>query len=282
MDVPPDFHDDVHKLTHYLNSDFAGNEKGVAYNGLRLRAAKLETATGEIWAALRRIPDLPPKFDKLGYLPTLQPHLHQFGKRPGLILLTGATGNGKTTSATSLLLNYLETYGGVAFTIEDPVEYNLEGRRGKAGYCYQAEVRNDNEWGAMVKRSLRWHPRYIFVGEIRTPDAANQLLRAATSGHTVMTTMHAGNIEEALEGLLHLTEQDIGERAALLLAAGLVACIHQQLTPNGLYTQILATEPDNPGSPARALIRDKRIGQTRTLSDQQMAMVTRTGKLFRD
>jgi twitching motility protein PilT len=174
----------------------------------------------------------------------------------------------------------MENYGGVAFTIEDPVEYRLEGRRGQAGYCYQSEIQEEHEWGQMLKRSLRWHPRYIFVGEIRTPDAANQLLRAATSGHNVIATMHAGSMEEALEGLLQLAEIDLGPRAPLLLAAGLTAVIHQNLTPLGINASFMMTEQDNPGSPIRALIRDRRIGQTRTFADQQKAQLNKTGKLF--
>jgi twitching motility protein PilT len=228
---------------------------------------------------MRRINALPPSLNKLGFIPQLVPALHELGKRSGLILLCGATGQGKTTTASSLLLDYLESFGGVAFTIEDPVEYDLEGRRGTAGYCYQSEISNDSEWGTMLKRSLRWHPRYIVVGEVRTSDAANQLLRAATSGHTVITTMHAGSMEEALEGLLQLAEQELGARAPLLLAASLTAVVHQSFGPMGLNASFMSTEANNPGSPIRALIRDKRFGQTRTFSDQQMALLMQGGRV---
>lgn len=283
LEIPDEYQHDVEDLTDYLRENFTGVEKGFSYKGMRLRASKLETASGQIWAALRRIPDLPPKLDKLGFPAKLVPLLQEFGLRAGLILICGSTGQGKTTTASSLVLEYLKNYGGVAFSIEDPVEYLLEGRRGQIGYCYQSEVHEEKEWSLLLKRSLRWHPRYIFVGEIRTPDAANQLLRAATSGHTVIATMHAGSMEEALEGLLQLAEQELGARAPLLLAAGLITVIYQSfgVTP-GLNVNFVATEPDNPGSPVRTLIREKRIGQVRTFSDQQMALLTQTGKIFRD
>ena len=280
IDVPEEYLEDVEKLAAHLRQSFVGVEKGLTYDGVRLRASKLKSAAGSTWAAMRRVPDLPPRLNDLGFIPQLPPLLRELGKRDGLILLCGATGNGKTTTSSSLLLEYLESYGGVAFTIEDPVEYCLDGRQGQAGYCYQSEIEEEEQWGQMLKRSLRWHPRYIFVGEIRTPDAANQLLRAATSGHTVITTMHAGSMEEALEGLLQLAEVELGDRAPLLLAAGLTAVVHQNLTPLGIKAGFMVTEADNPGSPIRALIRDKRIGQTRTFSDQQMALLTRTGKIF--
>ena len=280
LDVPPQFAQEVGDLIEMLRREFDSVEMGINFHDIRLRVAKLQTASGEIWAAMRRIAELPPVLAKLGFIPQMVPFLRDLGQRDGLILLCGSTGQGKTTTASSLLLDFLQSYGGVAFTIEDPVEYQLEGRQGSAGYCYQAEVQEEAEWGQMLKRSLRWHPRYIFVGEIRTPDAANQLLRAATSGHTVIATMHAGSMEEALEGLLQLAEIELHGRAALLLAAGLTAVVHQQLTPMGLNASFMTTESGNPGSPIRALIRDKRIGQTRSFADQQMALLMRDGALF--
>jgi len=280
VDVPPEFSADVERLTNQLRNDFAGVERGLTFDGVRLRAAKLLTASGQVWAAMRRVADLPPFLGNLGFIPQMLPFLRELGKRDGLTLICGSTGQGKTTTSSALLLEHLQNYGGVAFTIEDPVEYALEGRQGKSGYCYQSEVTEDAEWGAMLKRSLRWHPRYIFVGEIRTPDAANQLLRAATSGHHVIATMHAGSMEEALEGLLQLAEVDLGARAPLLLAAGLTAVVHQTLVPLGINASFMTTESDNPGSPIRALIRDRRIGQTRSFADQQMALLMRTGKVF--
>jgi twitching motility protein PilT len=279
-DLPEAFTEDALALADYLRVNFEGTEMGLNYDGMRLRATRLETAKGQVWAALRRLPALPLTLETLGFIPQLLPVLQELGRRSGLILVCGASGQGKTTTISSLLKRYLETYGGVGFTIEDPVEYDLEGRIGKSGYCYQAEVQEENQWGTMLKRALRWHPRYITVGEIRTPDAANQVLRAATSGHTVLATMHAGSMEEALEGLLQLSEQELGARAPLLLAAGLAGVVHQVFSPAGLAAHFLITEADNPGSAVRALIRDKRIGQTRTIADQQMARLMQNGRIF--
>lgn len=282
IDIPDQFREAVANLASYLRAKFMGDEMGLTFEGVRMRAAKIRTSGGLLWAALRKINSIPPTLEKLGFVPALLPHLRAIGKRSGLVLLCGATGQGKTTTACSLLRDYLNNHGGVAFTIEDPVEYDLEGRHGKNGYCYQVEVREDPEWAEMLKRALRWHPRYIFVGEIRTPDAANQLLRAATSGHLVIATMHAGNVEEALEGLLQLARQAIGEQASMLLATGLTAIFHQTLTKQGLGAQFYVTEPSNPASPFRACIREKRIGQVRTFIDQQTALLLQGGKLFRD
>lgn len=279
-DLPEKFSADVSELADYLRDHFKGIESALNYGGMRLRATRLETAKGEIWAALRRLPNHPPLLEKLGFMYQLPPILEDLGRRSGLFLVCGASGQGKTTTISSLLMRYLETYGGIGFTLEDPVEYDMEGRCGSNGYCYQTEIHQESEWSEMLKRALRWHPRYINVGEIRTPDCANQVLRAATSGHTVMATMHAGSMEEALEGLLQLAEQEIGERASLLLAAGLTGVLHQGFASSGLFAHFMITEADNPGSPIRAMIRDKRIGMTRTIADQQMARLTQNGRIF--
>ncbi len=279
-DLPEAYFDDANALTCYLRENFSNDEAAIDYNGMRMRATRLETSRGETWAALRRLPHRPPPLERLGFIPQLTPLLEGLGRRSGLILVCGASGQGKTTTISSLLSRYLETYGGIGFTLEDPVEYDSEGRCGENGYCYQTEIRQEEDWSLMLKRALRWHPRYITVGEIRTPDAASQVLRAATSGHTVLATMHAGSMEEALEGLLQLAEQDdTGARAPLLLAAGLTCVLYQAFLPSGLYAQFMVTEADNPGSPVRALIRDRRIGQTRTLADQQMARLLQNGRI---
>jgi len=282
IDIPPEFRGVVDSLTAYLKDKFTEDEMGVTFDGVRMRAAKVRTAGGALWAALRKINAIPMPIGKLCFPISLIPHLQALGKRDGLILICGATGQGKTTTACSLLADFLKNQGGVAFTIEDPVEYDLEGRHGNSGYCYQAEIREDREWSEMLKRSLRWHPRYIFVGEIRTPDAANQLLRAATSGHLVLTTVHAGSIEEALEGILQLSEQALGERATSLLATGLTAIIHQAISPLGLVPTYYITDALNPSSPFRSCIRDKRVGQIRTFIDQQSSLLMQTGRLFRE
>lgn len=282
VEVPAEYREAVANLASYLRTKFVDDEMGLTFEGVRMRCAKVRTAGGLLWASLRKINSIPPALDKLGFIPQLVPHLRNLGKRTGLILLCGSTGQGKTTTSCSLLADFLTNLGGVAFTIEDPVEYDLEGRHNTNGFCYQTEVKEDHEWALMLKRSLRWHPRYIFVGELRTPEAANQLLRAATSGHLVITTMHAGSVEEALEGLLQLSEQAVGERATTLLATGLTAIINQAVVPQGLAAQFFITEPMNPASPFRNCIREKRIGQTRTFMDQQQALLLQGGRLWRD
>ncbi|HEU0117923.1 MAG TPA: ATPase, T2SS/T4P/T4SS family, partial [Alphaproteobacteria bacterium] len=154
---------------------------------------------------------------------------------------------------------------------EDPVEFMLKGRHGDGGHCFQVEVHQEEDWAVSLKRALRWAPRYIYVGEIRTPKAAEQLLRAATTGHLVITTVHAGAPEEALMGLIFLAEQAMGPGVQNILAAGLTGLIYQTMRESGPYIKYLFTEPDSPGDPVRSLIRENKIGMLSTYIDRQAA-----------
>jgi twitching motility protein PilT len=271
-DVPAAYNDDIAQLRTELERALAdAEEAGILFDGMRLRASRVQTTRDESWAALRRISDRPPAIEKLGFLAPVVRDLVALGKREGLMLVCGGTGQGKTTTAAALLHRYLADYGGVGFTIEDPVEYLLDGRHGANGLCYQVEAREDRDWAHLLKRALRWHPRYIMVGELRTPESANQLLRAANSGHLVITTVHSGSLEEGLEGVLHLAEQAIGDHAPILLASGLGGVLYQNFKTHSVDARLYVTEAGNLGDPVRALIRDRHIGQATTFVDQQMA-----------
>jgi twitching motility protein PilT len=115
---------------------------------------------------------------------------------------------------------------------------------------------------------LRWAPKYIYVGEIRTPKAAEQLLRAASTGHLVITTVHAGAIEEALMGIIFLAEQAMGGSASTMLAASLTAISTQTIKETGPNLKYIYTEENSPGDPVRSLIRENKVGMLSTYIDR--------------
>ena len=282
IDVPDEYNEDINNLIKYIQTNIHDDRMMAVYDGMRLRVAFIQSSNSQRWVALRKVKSKPPKLDGLGFPPALIPHLQRLGERDGLILICGATGMGKTTTGCSLLVDYMENFGGVGYTIEDPVEYDISGRHGDAGFCYQVEVRRDKEWEDALLSSLRCHPSYIFIGEVATPDIANQLLRAASSGHMVIATLHGGSVFEGIEGLLQLAEQRIGERAKQLLAASFTAVIHQSLTQHGMQLRFLIA--DNNGTQSmsiKSLIRDNKIGQIASVMDQQHALLLQTGQLFR-
>jgi len=240
------------------------------YDGMRFRRSYQNLANGQEWIILRRISPRVFTLEELSLAQNIGDYLRGLGRRDGLILISGPTGHGKTTTSFALFADYLRRFGGVGISIEDPVEYALDGPVGEYGYCYQVQVEKE-DWATPLKRALRWTPRYILVGEVRSPAAAEQILRAATTGHLVITTIHAGSVEESFMGLMHLADRALGGGSNMMLAQGLTAAWHQTLTAKGPYLRYVFTEEHNNGDPVRALIRENKVGMINTYIDQQIA-----------
>lgn len=207
---------------------------------MRLRFQKAAMSDGYTRSAIRRIPIDLPQLDELSMNPEGVKALRRWGRARGIVAIGGATGNGKTTTAVGILNEYLSRLGGVAITVEDPPEYLMQGWIGdKGGHCDQILIESDSEWESAVNTALRWRPRYILFGEIRTPEAAGQALRASTSGHLVLATVHGGSTDEALGTLLRLAEVNMGDGARKLLAYNLTGVVYQRLTKYGPDLDVL-------------------------------------------
>lgn len=222
------------------------NEFFEDFNGLRFRVTKMPTVTG-ICYTLRRLPWPLERFPKIAGIPGVVARTFMNLGRPedgkGLILICGKTGSGKTTTACSLLQEYLMIYGDVASTIEDPVELPMEGAYGanSHGYCFQHEVVS-NDFESAMKRALRETPRYIFFGEIRGRKEAKEALMASINGHVVISTIHAGSVLQAIDRIVSLASADSGEKIARQeLATGIKAVSYQNIVPNkqGAYGEHL-------------------------------------------
>lgn len=157
-------------------------------------------------------------FDKLGFEEDHLEILKRALNLPyGMILATGPTGSGKTTTLYALL-NKLNSPEKKIVTLEDPVEYHLEG-------VAQAEI-NEAEgftFGSGLRAVLRQDPDIIMVGEIRDKDTANSAVQAALTGHTVLSTLHTNSAVEAVPRMLNL---DVPE---FLLAPATAVIIAQRL-----------------------------------------------------
>ncbi|MDR3423931.1 MAG: ATPase, T2SS/T4P/T4SS family [Alphaproteobacteria bacterium] len=270
--VPPEFQENIARFSVAAKEKLhEHNDGAITFEDVRCRLSRQKLSDGSSWICARRINTVLPDIEKLGLPPLIINHMLGLGRRDGLIIVSGATGAGKTTTAVGLLGYYLKNYGGTALTIEDPCEFMMAGRHGTGGQCFQVEVECEEDWAINLKRALRWAPRYIYVGEIRTPKAAEQVLRAATTGHLVITTVHAGAIEEALMGLVFLAEQSMGSGVYNLLATGLTALTSQSLGNAGAQMKYLFTEENAPGDPVRSLIRENKIGMLSTYIDRTVA-----------
>ena len=210
----------------------------IEFEGVNYRCAKGQTADG-LTIAIRKPIIGPPDINQLGYHKALIKRLVSNdvsgGMNHGLVVFSGVTCSGKTTSAGALLTERLARYGGLAVTIEDPIELPLQGGYGpnNHGRCYQ--FNNVEELGGVGKTgelSLRFaSPNIIFYGEIRDARAASEALKAALSGHLIITTIHSSGVPETLERLAAYASQESGESVYNLLANGLSCIIHQKLVP---------------------------------------------------
>ena len=281
---PEDF-DEFYAL---LENTYKGRSSySVIYEGFFFRVERTVSMYGVMFC-MRKMPKKVPDLINLGYPLPLVKYLTSLGNASGLILLGGETGSGKTTTVSSLLREYLIRSGGFAYTIEDPFEMPLDGEyhaaNGSIGLCKQTQP-VDDDWGASLRSALRSRPRYILVGEIRTPEAASECLRASTSGHLVLSTIHANNVADAIDALVkHASGGEMSEELAFdLLSRGLLGVIHQQLVGIGQkrpVVQYLFANPNTTqGDQTRNIIKTGKINLATTI-EMQMTRMAQGRPLF--
>ncbi len=281
---PEDF-DEFYELLENTYKD--RSSYSVIYEGFFFRVERTVSMYGVMFC-MRKMPKKVPDLINLGYPLPLVKYLTSLGNASGLILLGGATGSGKTTTVSSLLREYLIRSGGFAYTIEDPFEMPLDGEyhaaNGSIGLCKQTQP-VDDDWGASLRSALRSRPRYILVGEIRTPEAASECLRASTSGHLVLSTIHANNVADAIDALVkHASGGEMSEELAFdLLSRGLLGVIHQQLVGIGQkrpVVQYLFANPNTTqGDQTRNIIKTGKINLATTI-EMQMTRMAQGRPLF--
>jgi type IV pilus assembly protein PilB len=165
-----------------------------------VRVSTLPVKTGEnvvcrILDSTKSIPSV----GELGFVWTSKRQIDKsLAKKSGMILVTGPTGSGKTTTLYSMMQE-LNTEERKVITLEDPIEYELPG-------IVQSEVneRNNYTYANGLKALMRQDPDIIMVGEIRDLDTANTAAQAALTGHLVLSTLHTKSAAETLERLLNM------------------------------------------------------------------------------
>jgi hypothetical protein len=121
--VPQEYSEQIDRFMIAVNGEMreGASDGSIDFEGLRCRLSRQTMSDHTTWVCARRINTIIPDIAKLGYPTHIYESIHSLGKRDGLILVSGATGHGKTTTAVAMLADFLRSYGGTAVTIEDPV-----------------------------------------------------------------------------------------------------------------------------------------------------------------
>lgn len=200
---------------------------------LTFRVAKMESIAETLFV-LRRIPSYVRDLEELGLNEKVVERLMTADLR-GLVVISGAYGQGKTHTASGMVKSRLKKFGGIAVALEDPPEMPLHGKHGD-GQCYQIWVdRNKGGFGEACRKTARYAPSIIFMGEIRDADGADEALNASINGRLVICTTHSDSVAMTVERLYSLSSKGDSENinARTLLSNGLTAVIHQELIKHG-------------------------------------------------
>ena len=212
---------------------------------------------GTVAAAFRVIPAKIPTLRELG-LPTI---LEELARRPrGLILVTGPTGSGKSTTLAGMV-NQINSERSVhIITIEDPIEY-LHAH--KFSIINQRELGSDTKSFANALRSaLREDPDVILVGEMRDLDTISTAITCAETGHLVLATLHTNNAPQTVDRMVDVFPPEQQEQIRFMLSNNLEAVVCQQLLPRaGMPGRVCAMEVMIASPAIRNLIREAKAHQ---------------------
>lgn len=176
---------------------------------------------------IRRIVSEIPSFDEL-QLPSILEQLSM--EKRGLILVTGMTGSGKSTTLAAMIDQRNRNSNGHIITIEDPIEFFHDH---KGCVVTQREIGVDTEsFSTAMKNSLRQRPDVILVGEIRDREVMEQALSIAETGHLCLATIHTNNSYQAIERIVNLFPEDYHNQIRLNLSMNLKGIISQRLLPS--------------------------------------------------
>jgi twitching motility protein PilT len=213
----------------------------------------------EQWCAcLRRVPDEIPSFEWMSFPPGLAERL--VSHTNGLVIITGITGSGKSTTLAGLV-NVLNERGGYrVITIEEPIEYVHKKTTGSV--ITQREVGRDvDSFYDGLKYGLRQDPDVILIGEIRDRDTAQMALSAAETGHLILTTLHTRDAKGAVTRFVDLFPHQAQDDVRAQLALSLRSVVSQHLLPPaaGSGKRVLALEVLHANQPVRVAVKFGKI-----------------------
>lgn len=216
---------------------------------------------GNVEGALRRIPKSIPSIDDLG----LPKAAYDFIKRPnGLVLVTGPTGQGKSTTMAAMLDIINSEREEIIICIEDPIEFYHANKR---SVVKQREIYSDtHSFPEALRRALRQDPNVIVVGEMRDLETISTTLTAAETGHLVFATLHTPDAPQTVQRIIDVFPSHQQKQVRVQLADCLQGVVSQILLPRAdgmgriLSTEVMVATPG-----IRNLIREGEVAQIPSL-----------------
>src|SRR5438105_13999615 len=211
-------------------------------------------------AAFRSLPLEIPGMDQLGMPDSVRGLISQ---HQGLILVTGPTGSGKSTSLAAMIDQINDSRQCHIVTVEDPIEYV---HQHKQGVVDQRQVGTDvPSFGAALRAVFRQDPDVVLIGEMRDLETIPAALAIAETGHLVFATLHTNDASQAIDRVIDGLPSDLQQQARVQLSTSLTGVIYQQLLPVQGGGRVAAFEVLVATQAVRSLIKEQKTNQIRNV-----------------
>jgi len=243
------------KLNAYLTT--RDLDTSIGLEGLSRIRINAYVANERRCLTIRILPDNLPKWQELG-LP--QPFINLTNRHRGLVLCTGPTGSGKSTTLASFINCILETQRRHIITIEDPIEFRFQ--HSKTSIIHQREVKRDTaSFASALRAALREDPDVIYIGEMRDLETIQLAITAAETGHLVLGTLHTSSAAKTVERIVDVFPAEQQEQARLQVSTSLLGILSQTLCKNSSGKRSLAYEFLVNTPAIGNLIRESKVSQ---------------------
>ena len=211
----------------------------------------------QVEAVYRHIPETVPDLATLGHYPVIE---EICGLQRGLVLITGITGCGKTTTLASMVKRIAERRRGMIMTLEDPIEFRFQH---STSLIKQREIGRDTKSFARgLRQCMRQDPDVIVVGELRDRESMQIALTAAETGHLVLSTLHTLDAPKSVDRIMDMFPPDQQGQIASQLSNVLQAIVCQRLLPRADGKgRVLATEVMRVTSGIEVCLRTRKVEQ---------------------
>lgn len=225
------------------------------HNQLRFRC-NVFYQRGILSASIRLLPNQVPDLNELGVPPVAAKMLEH---RQGLIIISGPTGHGKSTTLAAMINKIAAERRGHIITIEDPVEYVFEHKK---SIISQREVGSDTPLLAYAMRAaLREDPDVVMVGEMRDKEAVDTALQIAETGHLVLTSLHTNSAPQTANRIIDMFPPHQQDQVRVQLSEVLLGVLSQRLLNRVSGGRVLVSEVMVANSAVRAIIREGKTHQ---------------------